>query len=174
MNKERLIRIEVTAEELAVIRAKGKEAKAKLDSLVLGDREFEEARAVAIRARILELAVKDEYSLRPTTDIAAQVRLAFVDKPSVSMVRRTLHDWNERGLDALVPKKAGRPKDPLNEVEIRSELWFLHDEFPDAGPTELARLLQERYGRRLSLSRVHHYLRKDGIRFRKPRRRSSR
>jgi hypothetical protein len=171
---QRRIQVEVTAKELAAIQAKGKEAKAKMDRLVPGDPEFDKARAEAIRARILELAAKDVYSRRSTTDIAAQVRQAFVDRPSVHAVRRALHDWNDRGLGALVPKRAGRPKDRQTEVEIVSELRVLHDDFPDAGPTELSSLLLERYGRRLSVSRVHPYLRKASIHFRKPKRPSSR
>jgi transposase len=126
-----------------------------MDKLISGDPDFEAARLVAIRARILEFAAKDKTRL--TEDIAGHVRQAFRDKPSVHMVRRTLHAWNERGLDALFPQRRGPKKG--RAAEQVANLRLLVEQYPDATPKELA----EQLG--VSRAQLYRVSRLAGIRF---------
>ena len=137
---------------LAALRARGDEARRTLSNPQVGEREQVEARAADLRSRILERAVREPGLITKT--IAARL------KCSVHIVRQTIRNYNDRGLAALTPGRAGRERDELGEKQTVQELKLLAEQEPDAGPAELARQLG------LSRSRFYHYSRLANLRFR--------
>ena len=146
------VRPEEKPSVLATLRARGKEARRTLSNPREGEREQAEARAADLRARILVRAVREPDLITET--IAARLRC------SVHVVRRTIRDFNDRGVAALNRGHAGRKRDEVGEKQTVQELKLLAEQEPDAGPAELARQLG------LSRSRFYHYSRLANLRFR--------
>lgn len=138
---------------LAALRAKQEEVRLALSDPSADDRDTE--RAAALRVAILERVASK--SGVPLSSVAAAARC------SVYTVRRAIDDFNNRGLAAMVPRRAGRKRDTLAEKQVVQELKLLVEQMPDARPNELA----EQLG--LKRSQFDHYRRLAKINFRRPR-----
>ncbi|MBY0514611.1 MAG: hypothetical protein K2P78_11945 [Gemmataceae bacterium] len=113
---------------LAALKAKREEVRRALTDPSTDDRDAK--RAAALRVAILErVASKPGVPLSSVADTAGC---------SIYTVRRVIGDFNDRGMDAVYPRRAGRKPDALAEKQIVQELKLLFEQMPDARPKELA------------------------------------
>lgn len=139
---------------LAALQAKREEVLRALSDPSADDRDTK--RAVALRVAILErVASKPGATLFSVADAA---------RCSIHTVRRAIRDFNDRGLEAMVLRQAGRKPDEFGEKQYVQDLKQLVEQMPEARPKELA----EQLG--LSLSRFHHYRRLAKINLRRAKR----
>lgn len=129
---------------LAALEAKQEEIRRTLSDPSAAAGDLKRAEAAAQRVAILMQAVRGHGGLTVAW-------IAYGAKCPKHVVRRAIHDFNERGLDAVYPRRAGRKPDEFGEKQYVLDLKQLVEQMPEAGPKELAAQLG------LSVSRYHHY-----------------